>query len=106
MSDFGCLSKTRSPRTAFEAQLFVVLGLLKTLGFNHIQRQIREIGMRLSQSIHILDQTARHKSGRQKYRDHTLQGLACLCQTSSDIWKIFSILASILNYSVPSSRYI
>jgi hypothetical protein len=85
MSDFGCLSKSLSPRTAFDAQLFVDLGLPKTLGFNQIQRQIKVIGIMHIHPIQALDQTAKHKSGKHGYRVQTLHGFECLCQTSSDI---------------------
>ena len=99
-----CLSKTRSPSTAFEAQLFVDFGLLKTLGFIHIQRQTKKIGITHIQPIQTLDQAAKHKSGRHEYRVKTLHGLACFCQTSSDIWKSFSVVLSMLMcpYSTPS----
>ena len=90
----GCLSKTLSPRTAFDAQLFVERGFPNTLGFSHIQRQTAVIGTEHIHPIQTLDQTAKHNSGKQEYLVQTLHGLACLFQTSSDILKNFSVVFS------------
>jgi hypothetical protein len=68
-------SQIRSPKTPFEAQLFVDRGLGKMRGFSHIHRNAAEIGMSAHQPIHTRVQDARTSRGKAVKCVQTLQGL-------------------------------
>jgi hypothetical protein len=60
------LSQTRSPNTAFDAQLFVELGLAKTRGLIHIQTTESKIGTADHNPIKVRLQIERIRTGKAK----------------------------------------
>lgn len=86
-SGIGILSrfrKTRSPRTALDAQLPVDAGFPKMTGFRNIHTIDTPPGIKHHQPIQTLVQNANMMNGNTENRVQTLIGLACLIQFSSD----------------------
>lgn len=88
------LSHTRSPRTAFDAQLSVEAGFSNRRGLNHIQNRDNATGTIAHHPSHTRLQIAATSKGRTVVRVQTLQGLACRCHTVSLMLKVWAIRCS------------
>ena len=90
------LNQTRSPKTAFDAQLFVDFGFGNSRGLIQTQPKAATTHTIDHHRSQTLLQNAKTNIGSTEYRVQTLNGLACLSQTLSDIEKTFAINSSIV----------
>src|SRR5690606_4864785 len=74
---------TRSPRTAFDAQLSVERGAAKMRGLSHAHRAPSAPSANAQCPIHTRLHAASTRTGNTVLRVHTLHGLACRFHASS-----------------------
>ena len=96
---------TRSPRTDFDAQLFVDLAFLKNTGLKNIQAREAAAGIAHHQPIQTLLQKASTIRGSTEYRVHTLHGFACFIQFLSLSRKAEAIFRSTVIWLLPFGGY-